>query len=255
MSQKTLAAVLLAAIAAFPLKAEGAAQEPLQVVSLLDVAELDFTPDPARMDDWAEWPASWEHDFFLVVDQSGTPTHCEPFDLSRQSELSQRLCSDLLANARARIMRGFTLGGRNGILLLSKRPFVALPGIGPEAATFVPLFSAELAPEAFTDYAPLSDAERIGAPGIIPIEPAVPPTYPRGAVADRFEGSSLVLLLISAQGDVMTCRPLETSGYARLDNASCKYALEHLRFDLSAVPEGYFPPFYISQRITYQIRD
>ncbi len=232
-----------------------AAGDPLQVVSLLDVAELEFSPDPERMDDWNEWPATWAHDFFLVVDGSGTPTHCEPFDLSKQSELSARLCADLLANSRARILRGFSLGGRQGIMLLNKQPFVSLPGIGPDTATTVPLFSVELAPEAFTDYAPMTQAESVGTPGIEPIEPEVKPTYPRNAVGERQQGSSGVLLLISSEGEVISCRPIETSGFARLDNASCIYAIEHLKFDTSGVPMGHFAPFNMLQRITWRINE
>lgn len=258
MSQKTLTALAGAILITSPVLAQQSEPEPLRVVTLLDIAELRYEPAPERLDDWGAWPASWNNDFFLVVDDSGTPVLCEPFDMAKQSELSIRLCNDLVANARLDLLQGFSLGGRHGIVALSKEPFATLSGItlvdGSKPMT-VPLSIKELAPQAFTDYAPLHPFET-PVPGVLTPRPLeVEPSYPSEAVAERHQGTTGTIVGVSSEGDVESCRPVESSGYGRLDNAACRFLLEHQKFDVNESLTDGRPFYYYPMRFTFRIKE
>lgn len=262
MSQKTLAALAAAALlksSAIAQESEAAQQpEPLRVVTLLDIAELRYDPAVERLADWDAWPASWNNDFFLVVDNSGTPVLCEPFDMAQQSDLSARLCGDLVANARLEILKGFSLGDRHGIVALSKEPFTTLAGItlvDGSKPMAVPLSIKELAPQAFTDYSPLRSLEAPVPDVLTPRPLEVQPRYPSESLAEWHEGSVGTVVGVSAQGDVESCRPIETSGYGRLDNAACRYLLEHLKFDVDESATDGRPFYYYRQIVTFKIKD
>lgn len=262
MSQKTLAALAAAALLTSPAIAQESEPtqqpEPLRVVTLLDIAELRYEPATERLGDWDAWPASWNNDFFLVVDNSGTPVLCEPFDMAQQSDLSTRLCNDLVANARVEILRGFSLGGRHGIVALSKEPFTTLAGItlvDGSKPMAVPLSIKELAPQAFTVYAPLRSFEA-PVPDVLKPRPVeVDPRYPSESLAERHEGSVGTVVGVSSLGDVESCRPVESSGYGRLDNAACRYLLEQLKFDVNESATDGRSFYYYLQKVTFSIKD
>ena len=231
------------------------APAPLELVHLVDVASIEFEPDPARLKDWQQWPGSWNNDFFLVVDQAGDPIHCEPFDAARQDELAERLCADLIANARLDILDGYRLGGRQGVVALTKEPFVSIPGLPGSADAShasVPLAIGSLDPRAFTDYTSLRDFEQGETPGLVMKPPEVQPTYPPKSLRAGHEGRSGVLLEIGSDARVVSCRPFETSGYARLDSAACRFALDTLEFDVEEVGTAQ-APYYFKLKMTWLI--
>ncbi len=236
-----------------------AAQEaqpvPKQPINLVDVATVSFNPALERYDDWESWQGSWNGDFLVLVDQQGQPTYCEPLDLNRMSELSNRLCADIIANARLNILEGYSLGGREGLVALSKQPMTVIPGLGPAREEGASPFSfglAELAPDVFTDFEPATEAESVVTPGMVSRATEVTPEYPSYSLRARHEGSTGTVLEVGADGSVVSCRPVETSGFARLDNAACIYALEHISFQFNQGGSSAAPHYY-KLRMTWRL--
>lgn len=258
MSQKTIGPVIaVASLLASPLVAQDSTEPPpIQLVNVVDVAELEFTPAPERVEDWEAWPATWTNDFFLVVEESGKPIHCEPFASDADSPLSARLCADLIANARINLLEGFGLGGRQGVVALSKQPFRALPGYSTEAqeaAMREGLKIVELAPDAFTDYEPMREFEKVRTEGLEMRPPPGPPTYPRSSLGLGHEGSTGTVIGVDEEGKAISCRPVESSGFGKLDSAACRFILDQATFDVSGVAEDAPAPYYYPMRITWRI--
>lgn len=57
-----------------------------------------------------------------------------------------------------------------------------------------------------------------------------PPTYPRTAVRNRWEGTALLEVKVDDEGDVQACRILQSSGYKILDDAAIR-AVKNWAFD------------------------
>lgn len=245
-----------AAVAQEPIAEDAPPASPKQPVNLIEVAELEFAPAAERYDDWESWPATWAGDFLVLVDQQGKPTYCEPVELENATELSGRLCNDLMANAKVNILPGYSLGGREGIVAISKQPMVVIPGLAPSGKEGSSPFSfgiSELGPSAFVDYEPLRSFEAVETPGVGTKPPKTFPTYPSFSLRERHQGSTGLVIAISVEAEITSCRPIESSGYARLDNAACSYVLEHMEADLSETSPEAAAPYYFPFKITWKI--
>lgn len=234
------------------------AEEQKQPISLLGVAKLQYTPAEERYEDWKTLPKSWSPEFLLLTDYRGKPSYCQPTLEGIDAKLLARLCADLMANAKVELFPGYALGGREGIIAVNKEPFTQLTGFGPNNGEFASPFSfgiKEFAPTEFTDYEPKRPAEFIPPDGAqVSIEVVGDlPDYPRDAMVNSIQGTSVLLLQVDGDADIKSCRPIKSSGYSLLDNTACKFALTGMKATLN---EGVYPaeaPFYYGFNFTWRI--
>ena len=216
----------------------------VQPVQLIDVATLEYEPSEEVYDLWREHPGSWGIDFSLTVDQSGKITSCANENPKVSGDLANALCQELGSNARIAILEGFSLGGREGIVGLRKNAFKTIPGFPTTEDQKGPAFSfnlAELGDSAFVDYAPI-DPDFVGfeegkRPELITDSKEF--AYPSFAGRAGHSGKTLVLVGVKEDGSVGSCRPVESSGYGRLDNAGCIMLIDKAKYDMREVGQSY----------------
>ena len=237
--------VLATAAASFLLANPSSGQEETpsaQPVQLIDVATLEYEPSEDVYDLWRQHPGSWGIDFSLTVDQTGKITSCANENPNVSAELSNALCQELGANARIAILEGFSLGGREGIVGLRKNAYKTIPGFPTSEDQKKSPFSfgiAELGDSAFVDYSPRSEDLQLFEEGKRPklITDKNEFSYPSFAGRAGHAGKTLVLVGVNTDGRVGYCRPVESSGYGRLDNAGCIMLIEKAQYDLREVGE------------------
>ena len=232
--------------------------EPPQPINLNGFSELEYVPAKESYEDWRALADSWKPEFLLLVNEQGNPTYCEPVSLSIAKDISERLCADLVKNARIEILKGYRLGGREGIVAVSKEPITQLLELRPANKKFPSPFSftlVDLGSQEFLDYAPPSSSE---ADGILNdptklVTPSEIPRYPVRAQTEKTEGVTRMVIGVGVDGVVQSCRPIQTAGSTYLDEAACKYALETLRFEPMPSLKSSDEPFFHLQSITWQM--
>ena len=236
---------------AAPLVAQDADQAPANPapaptpVNLISVAELSYTPTRETHEIWREFKGSYATDFALTVDATGYPVRCQPFRKDLDRETATTLCLDLLDHAKIRVLEGFSTGGRDAIIGVSKDPHLSLTGIDEAASPFT-FRLAELGPSDYISYTPRRSTEW---PEASPsqaklIDRKKNRTYPIFASRFGYQGTVRVLNTIAPDGTIIGCRPISSSGYAILDNAACAHMLEKARYKLqvgeSSAQERYY---------------
>lgn len=230
----------------------------VQPINLNGFAKLEYVPDEESFDDWRALPKSWRAEFLLLVNEQGSPVYCEPVLLSMAKDLRERLCSDLLKNARIKILKGYRLGEREGIVAVSIEPITQLLELRPANKKFPSPFSfrlVDLGSKEFLDYSPPSPEE---AEGILNdptklVTPSKIPRYPVRAQTEKSEGVTRMVIGVGVNGAVQSCRPIQSAGSTYLDEAACKYALETLQFEPMPTLQVADEPFYHLQSITWQM--
>lgn len=232
---------------------------PPQPVNLNGLAKLKYIPAKERYDDWQAISNSWSAEFLLLVNGSGQPTYCEPARPNIPAEISTRLCADLITNAKVDILARYHLGGREGIVAVSKEPVTQLLQLRPANKKFDSPFSfalIDLGSTEFLDYAPLSvdEAEGIENDPTKMNTPPFIPRYPVSAMTERSEGTTNMVIGVGMDGAVQSCRPFQTAGSMHLDRAACKYVLETISFAPMQGVDAAEAPFYHGLPITWRIK-
>jgi protein TonB len=71
--------------------------------------------------------------------------------------------------------------------------------------------------------------------------------YPRLALIEGLEGKVLALVGFGREGTPLSCRPLQSSGTAFLDNATCEVIMRRLRYDFaSEIPQFSGKRYYVA---------
>ncbi|MEM6475897.1 MAG: energy transducer TonB [Pseudomonadota bacterium] len=202
-------------------------------VNLISVAELSYTPTRETHEVWREFKGSYAADFALTVDATGYPLRCQPFRKDLDRETATTLCLDLLDHAKIRVLKGFSTGGRDAIIGVSKDPHTSLTGIDESSSPFN-FRLAELGPSDYVNYAPrrASEGPLVSSTQAKLIDRKKNRKYPIFASRFGYEGTVRVLNTIAPDGSIVGCRPISSSGYAILDNAACAHMLEKARYKL-----------------------
>lgn len=265
MKKKVMIASLAPIAFAAPLLAEeeGEARVGLSIVdpndlppvNLTSVAELEYTPAEGAHDAWKSFEGTWRTDFALTVDADGVPVRCQPFRRDLDREIATTLCFDLLDHAKVRLLQGFSTGGRNAIIGISKEPFRQL-AIAENTSPFV-FRLAELGPSDYIAYDPIkpSEAPLVSQDQAMLIDQPKKRKYPIYASRNRYSGTVRVLNEIAPDGSIASCRPVASSGYAILDNAACAHMLKHARYRLTGATEDLGRPVFQTVNFVWELPD
>ena len=146
----------------------------------------------------------------------GSALRCEP-DAAASAALGKAVCDAVMPTARFTFYRGFAQPIEQGFLQFYVYPVAAS---APVRITMVPRpayrnTALHYPPDTTPAADHIADGEGVVESGM------AADSYPSIALRDELSGWSLVLLGISSDGRVATCRPLASSGAAVLDNTTC----------------------------------
>ncbi|MCR2833870.1 energy transducer TonB [Parerythrobacter lacustris] len=79
--------------------------------------------------------------------------------------------------------------------------------------------------------------------------------YPARALRSEWEGRVMIIVGVGANGNVVSCRPLETSGFAFLDNEACSQMLRRGRYEFAEGIERPAGTAYTLQPVVWAIPD
>lgn len=197
-----------------------------------------FEVDPAIMQGIAV-PSDFTRDRAFKVElwfgvAGGSPLRCAPA-ASAPPELAKAICDAMMGSARFTFHRGFAQPIDRGFVQLY---------VYPSWLTGTPRIAVELSPAyAATDlrYPPdtTPEAEQLAKDAGVLDAGITPDSYPSTALRAALTGRSEVLLGISGDGAVATCRPVRSAGSAVLDNATCAVIVRRGRFTFAPTAKPY----------------
>lgn len=205
---------------------------------LATASSLATQPNPNAMVDYPETAVKeGRHGSTVIafdVLASGKVANCKILRSSGSADLDAASCN--LISDRARYEPAVDSAGSPKTVSTGITIHWIMPGQRQTAAD-LPIGKSDLRIlHASTDAGPHTGSARATAPRRLAISDAA--KYPKKAMDDGEQGRVDTVVDVDRKGKPVKCTVIRTSGYERLDRATCKFALSKLRFEPATDHDG-----------------
>ena len=220
-------------------------------------AMIQFAGEPASIDLWKSLPRSIGPILVARVGPDGLFRKCDRRGAQIDVADAEKLCADLLEKGRVGERDTFFLGGRNGILGISKRSMSKGMENGTRPGG---LFRLPWIASVTIDERSNLDYEKSAIPDELRLtlddgELQSGGSYPSRALRMELEANVSVVLGVDSRGRVVLCRPTSTSGWAFFDWAVCRDSRRYSRFRFSSQQPEDAPIRFLETSFTYRLSD
>jgi hypothetical protein len=217
---------------------------------------FDFSPDAGAFN--VDPPAGGDGISFTVrlwFDATGKPVDCD-VGQSRLKQAARTACEQLMDSARFRLVAGMDMPLRRGFLDV-RFSFFKDPLGGP--------MGRQMFANAYPGYTNITiiyppdetRAEQQIHQGDGKFVISIFEDYPSIALRYRLESQSAVLLGISRDGTIKSCRPISASGLrtAFLDNYTCRILMRRGHFEFTSGAPTYEGLRYLTKSVRWKMPD
>ncbi|MDC0886878.1 TonB family protein [Altererythrobacter sp.] len=212
---------------------EPAATSQFHAIDLSGAASLQLSGDLAGFPAIMRREITYVPDVRIAISPRGQMTGCAREGSALEENLAEAMCAQLLEKAQVRVHELYDLAGQPGFLLFR---FIATESsVGGNVTVQAVLDGGPfVSPPQYRELR--EGAERnILTRKMATLSPLSRQIrYPILALNNGWYGRVVLLVGINAKGEVKSCRPLESSGNAYLDNRSCVDA-GRMRHDLDPI--------------------